>query len=191
MSVEELVAGPLELWLAPRGESFPMISEDPSGSWELLGNSGDKNYTDDGVTVTLGQSIEAFTGAGSTMKRKAWRTEESMEVGVTVADTRAEIWRRALNDNSTTESTGQVSLPLLRGHDVHEYALLARGKSPYEESGDDVVQFQVPACYMMSEPEVSHVKGEPAGVEFTFDALEPTSTEETDFVVIFSDATIS
>lgn len=190
MSREEILAGPLTLWLAPRGEAFPLIGTAPAGNWELIGESGTKNFTDDGVTITLGQSIEKFTPAGSTFARKAFRTEESMEIGVTVADVRSEVVQKALNENALTETTGQREVSLLRGVDVHEYALLARGTSPYEDTGDNVGQFQVPAVYLMSEPEVAYVKGTPAGVELTFDTLEPDTAEEADFALIYSDATV-
>lgn len=188
MSREEILAGPLELWLAPRGEAFPALGEAPAGNWELIGESGTKNYTDDGVTLTLGQSIEKFTPAGGTLGRKAFRTEETVEIGATVADVRNEILAMALNDNAIDETTGQTQISLLRGTEVTEYALLARGQSPYEAGGDG--QFQVPACYMMSEPEVAYVKGEPAGVELTFDALDPDPAEADAFAVIYSDASI-
>lgn len=186
MAREEILAGPLELWLAPVGEAFPNLGVAPVGNWELIGASGSENYTDDGVTVGLPQSIEKFTPAGSTMGVKAWRTEESVEVGATVADVRNQVLQFALNGNSIDETTGQTEVSLLRGHAVTEYALLARGQSPYEAGGTG--QFQVPRCYMMSEPEISYLKGEPHAVEFNFDALLPDTPA--DFKVVYSDASI-
>lgn len=191
MAREEILAGPLELYLAPVGEAFPVIGDPPAGNWELIGASGDENYTDDGVTVNLPQSIEKFTPAGTTMAVKAFRTEESVEVGVTVADVRNQVLQYALNGNSIDESTGVSEIALLRGLDVTEYALMARGKSPYEDASDtDTGQFQVPRCYMMSEPEIAYVKGEPHAVELNFDALLPESESVDDFKVVYSDDSI-
>lgn len=188
MSREEILAGPLELWLAPRGEPFPNLGEAPAGNWELIGQSGTRNYTADGVSVTLGQTLSPFTPAGSTMKRKVFRTEEMVAVHVTVADVRAETLAVALNGNAPTETTGQREVALLRGPDVTEYALLARGKSPYEEPGNG--QVQIPAVYLESSPQVVYQKGNPAGVEFNFDALDPDPAELADFAVIYSDASV-
>lgn len=186
MAREEILAGPLEVHLAPRGESFPEPSASPNGEWQLLGASGDENYTDDGVAVNLPQSIEEFIGAGSTMAIKAWRTEEAVEIVVTVADMSLEVLGHALNDNSETEDDGTREVSLYRGIDVTEYALLARGKSPYEDDGDG--QFQIPACYHSGEPEISNVKGEAASVEFTFRSLKPSEDEMADFKLIYTDS---
>lgn len=186
MAREEIIAGPLEIYLAPRGETFPETGADPAADWQLLGASGDENYTDDGVSLGLPQSIEEFVGAGSTMAVKAWRTEEAVEITVTVADVTIDVLRHALNDNAETEGTGQRDVSLYRGIDVNEYALLARGKSPYEDDGDG--QFQVPACYHSGEPEISYVKGEPSAVEFTFRSLMPEAAELDDFKIIYTDA---
>lgn len=191
MAREEILAHPLQLWLAPVGEAFPLIGAAPAGNWELVGISGDKNYTDDGVTVNLPQSIEKFTPAGTTLAVKAFRTEESVEIGVTVADVRNEIMQLALNGNTISETTGQSEVSLLRGLDVTEYALLARGKSPYEDAtATDTGQFQCPRVYQMGEPELTYTKGEVTGVEFTFDALLPDDASLADFKVVYSDDSI-
>ena len=186
MAREEIIAGPLEVYLAPRGESFPDVGADPTGDWEMLGQSGTENYTEDGVSLSLPQTIEEFIGAGSTMAIKAFRTEEAVEITVTVADARLATLAAALNDNDETEATGQREMSLYRGSEVTELALLARGKSPYEDDGDG--QFQVPACYHSGEPEIQYVKGEPSAVELTFRSLLPESDEMDDFKIIYSDA---
>lgn len=190
MAREEILAGPLKVYLAPRGESFPVLGVEPAANWELLGASGDENYTDDGVSVALPQSIEEFIGAGSTMAIKAWRTEEAVEITVVVADVRAEVLQLALNDNDVTEATGTREVSLYRGIDISEYALLAVGTSPYEDDGDNAGQFQVPACYHSGEPDISYVKGEPASVSFTFRSLKPTDAELDDLKLIYSDASV-
>ena len=189
MAREEILVGPLEIYLAPRGESFPALGTEPTANWELLGASGTENQDEEGVVVSLPQSIEEFIGGGNTMAIKAWRTEEAVEVQVTVCDLRAETLALALNDNPTTESTGQREVSLFRGIDVAEFALLARGQSPYEDDGDG--QFQVPACYTSGEPEINYNKGEPSSIEFNFRSLLPEGNEMDDFKVIYSDASVT
>ena len=186
MAREEILAGPLELWVAPRGEEFPAPDEQPSGGWERVGASGTENYNDDGVTVALPQTIEEFIPAGATMAVKAFRTEESVEITVNVADARIETWKLALNDNEETASTGEREVSLYRGENVHHFALLARGKSPYEEDGSG--QFQVPACYMSAEPEFEGVKGTPGALELTFRSVLPEGDEMDDFKIVYTDA---
>jgi hypothetical protein len=171
MAREEVLAGPLELWIAPRAEPFPDPDETPGGNWERIGASGTENYTDDGVSVSLPQTIEEFIPAGATMAIKAFRTEESVEITVNVADARIETWKLALNDNDETAATGTREISLYRGGKVHHFALLARGQSPYEDDGHG--QFQVPACYMSAEPEFEGVKGTPGALELTFRSVLP------------------
>lgn len=187
MSRMELIAHPLTIWLAPVGTDFPDLDADPTGAWQLLGKSGDRNFTEDGVTVTLSQSIETFTPAGGTMARKAWRTESGVIVGVTVADVRADIMKFALNGNTDVSLAGETSVSLLRGIDVTEYALLARGQSPLDN--DAAGQFQVPRCVVDGEPEIQWTKGgDPAAIEFDFMALEPDDDDVDDFVWIYEEA---
>ena len=187
MAREEILAGPLEVWKAPRGEDFPDLGEDPTGDWELIGASGVENYTEDGVSVELPQDIEEFIGAGSTMALKAYRTEESIEITVNVADMRLEMWQAALNGNPITEDTGQRDISLYRGGDVEHFSLLLRGKSPYDgDEGDG--QFQLPAAYMSGEPEIEHQKGEVQSLELTFRSVLPEGAEMDDFLLVYSDA---
>lgn len=192
MSAEEIIGAPLTLWLAPIGTAFPAFDDDESAfdaAWVKVGESGDKNYTDDGVAVNLAQTIETFTGAGGTLPRKAWRTEESCDITVNLADMRLEMLTFALNDNDVTEdaTAGTREIPLLRGVDVTEYALVARGLSAY--NGDEVSQIQIPRCYQSAEPEITHNKGEAASAELTFAALDPED-DAANFVWIHSDSSL-
>lgn len=175
---EELIAHPLTIWVAPVGTAFPDPGAEPAAEWKRLGASGDKSYTDDGVTLALSQSIETFTGAGGTLPRKAFRTEEGVVVGVNVADVRMDVLKLALNDNEDTEALGVVTMSLHRGTTVATHALLARGVSP--EDPTKGAFFQVPLCYVDGEPEIVWNKGEPASVELDFTALEPDDL--TDFL---------
>jgi hypothetical protein len=183
---QELIGAPLTLFLAPVGTPFPDF-DDPEVSfdagWVKVGLSGDKNYTDDGVTVDLAQTIETFTPAGGTLPRKAWRTMESVDITVNVADMRAEALSDALNGNDVTTGVDFRSIPLLKGIDVTEYALLARGLSAYDGGAS---QIQVPRCYQSAEPSITFNKGEAASAELTFAALDPEGNQA-NFVWIVSD----
>lgn len=189
MAREEILVGPLDIYLAPRGTSFPALGVDPDAAWENIARSGIENQDEDGVVVSLPQSIEEFIGGGNTMAIKAWRTEEAVEIQVTVVDLRAETLALALNDNDVTEATGIRDVSLFRGIEVAEFALLARGESPYEDDGDG--QFQVPACYTSGEPEINYSKGEPSSIEFNFRSLLPEGDEMDDFKIIYSDASVT
>lgn len=183
---QELIGAPLTLFLAPVGTSFPDY-DDPEVSfasgWVKVGLSGDRNYTDDGVTVDLTQTIEMFTPAGGTLPRKVWRTEESIDITVNVADMRLEALSNALNNNAVTTGGDLKSIPLLKGIGVTEYALLARGLSSYDGG---VSQIQVPRCYQSAEPSILFNKGVAASAELTFAALDPEG-DEANFVWIVSD----
>lgn len=185
MDPQEIIAKPLELWIGTTGTAFPTLDDSPGDSnWTLLGEAGDKNYTEDGVTLNLAQTIEEWTPAGGTMARKAFRTNESLEFSVVVADITAEVMALVFNDNPVIEDATVVTkeVSLLRGLGVAEHSLVARGASPYDN--DLLGQFQVPRCYMSSEPSVVYAKGEPAGIEFTFKTLDPEDNGD-DFALVY------
>lgn len=172
----EIVAAPLTIYLAAVGTSFPDVDEAPGGSWTKLGTSGDKNYGDDGVAVSLPQSIETFTPAGSTLPRKAFRTEEGLEFTFTLVDLTPEQVAKVIDDAAITTTAASSGVPgtkkinLYKGLQVETFALLARGISSVDDSL--ACQFEVDSCYQSGEPEPTFNKGEPAGLELTFTALD-------------------
>lgn len=175
----EIVAAPLTVYLAPVGTAFPLVDTAPAVGWVKLGTSGDKNYSEDGVTVQHSQSIATFTPAGGTAPRKAWRTQEGLEIGFTLVDISAAQYAQVLNDASVTTTApgvgqpGQDDFDLLQGLDVATFALIARGLSPSDEQF--VAQYQVPIVYQGAEPTPAYKKGEPAGLACSFMALEDAS----------------
>lgn len=175
----EILAGPLTLWLAPVGTVFPAIDADPAVDWIKVGASGNRNYSEDGVSVTHDQTIEKFRSAGSTGGRKLFRTEEDQVIKVQIADMTLEQYKFALNGNSVTNTVGNPrKIGLSRGRQVTLYALLARGASPY---GDDLnLQYEVPVCGEVGSKEVVFVKGEPAMLELEFDTLEDDNAASED-----------
>lgn len=181
MSDLNIINGPLSLYFAPVGTTFPDIDDEPPTGFTLIGTSGAKNYTEDGVSVAMNQSIEEFRGLATTHALKAFRTEEETIVTVTMADLTLTEVRRALNENAVnvTAAGGGIAgvddISLDRGAVVNTIALLVRGlgKSPQFATGN--LQFELDKAYEGGSQELTFVKGEPAGVLLEFHALEDDS----------------
>lgn len=170
MKPYEIIAAPLEVWLAPVGTPFPELGVAPSDPWQLLGVSGDRNLEQGGLTVTHQQTIEQVRTAGATGPVKAFRTEEGLVIEFTLLDVTLETYAKALNDQIVTNETGTKALKLHRGPNVATHALLARGPSAY---GDDLpAQYEVPVVFQNGNPAPVFRKGNPAGLLFSFVALE-------------------
>lgn len=172
----EIVAGPLTIWLAPPETAFPAIDADPAAPWVMVGTSGTRNYSNDGVSVQLNQTIAEARAAGALGPVKAWRTEEDAMFGVTLWDITLEQFTLALNGVAPAVTAagagtaGFKKLGLSRGQTVKTYSLLARGYSPYED--DMVAQFEVPHCYQSGSPNSIFNKGVPVGLQLQWKALE-------------------
>jgi hypothetical protein len=175
----EIIAAPLELYIAPTGTAFPAIDDDETtilaGDWALVGKSGSRNYSDDGVSVKHGQTIASFTPAGATVPRKFWRTAESLDISVTIMDLTVEAYASALNDAAittvvaSTGIAGEKSIELFQGDQVKTHALLARGLSPYLDGM--FAQYEVPIVVNNSDStEIVFNKGVPAGITLAFSA---------------------
>lgn len=188
----EIVCAPLTLYIAPVDTEFPEVDEVIGGAWFKVGTSGDKNYDDEGVTVSHEQTLEVFRGAGSTVPRKAWRTEEDLAFGVKLADVSAAQYAKILNDATVATvaagagTPGTKAFELVQGIEVAQFALLARGVSPVDE--DLVAQFQVPRCYQAGEPAPVFGKTGPAMLECEFRTLESDDPAE---LVIQTDEEVS
>lgn len=173
----EIVAAPFAVYRAPVGESFPDVDEAPAGNWSLIGSSGARNYSGEGVTVVHAQEIEEVRPLGSTGPVKALRTSEGLVVRFTLWDMLLEQYTHALNDNAVATTAagagtpGFKTLQLYRGLDVALLALLVRGDVSPEGAGWKS-QYQVPVCYQAAAPEPVFAKGAPAGLALEFMALE-------------------
>ena len=124
MQPYEIVAGPFTLWLAPVATAFPLIDAAPAGAWTKVGTGGDRNYSEDGVTVAHSQTIEVARPVGATGPVKAWRTEEDLMVRLTLWDITLEQYRTALNGVAVTTTAagagtaGFKRIGLSQGQDV-------------------------------------------------------------------------
>lgn len=172
----EIIAAPATIWVAPVGTSFPAINVVPGSDWVKLGKAGDKNISEDGVTISHPQSVEVFRALGSTGPRKVVRTEEDLMLSFTLLDLTLEMYRRMLNDNPITQISassgvaGSKKLAIQRGRLVSQFALMAEGPSPYGDGWN--LRFKVPIIVNVGEPEIVFQKGEPAGLLFDLQAIE-------------------
>lgn len=172
----EIIAAPAKVWIAPVGTAFPAIDVPPGPDWILLGKAGDKNISEDGVTISHPQSVEAIRAVGSTGVRKMVRTEEDLMISFTLLDLTLEMYRQLLNGNPITQIAagagvaGSKKLSMQRGRLVSQFALIAEGPSPYGENWN--MRFKVPIAVNVGEPEVTYQKGEAAGLLFEIQAIE-------------------
>jgi len=178
MTPFEIIGAPLTLWLADVGTAFPAINVAPGANWTKIGTNGDRSYEAGGVTVRHSKSYDKVRTAGASGPVKAFLQEEDLMFSLTLLDLTLEQYQLALNGNTITTvapSAGQpgtkkIGLSESVGR-TKEYALLARGLSPYNETL--AMQFCVPRCFQSGAPEVVFRKGGTgAGLAFQFEALE-------------------
>jgi hypothetical protein len=173
----EVLAAPFTAWVAPVSTAFPILSTAESGfasSWTKVGTSGTKSYSESGVTVTHTQTIATFVSAGGGVPRKAWRTDEGLQVAFDLVDLSPAQYALVMDNATVTHVTGagaEYSFELQRGIKVHAYALLLRGPSTTSEAKE--AQFEISACYQSSNPAPKlAIKGGPAMLALQFDTLE-------------------
>lgn len=172
---DEIVVGPLEVYLAAVATAFPNVDTAPPGAWTLLGTNGDKNIDEDGVTVAHEQEVETFTPVGMTVPFKAFRTSEGWRLGFNLVDLSATQFAKVMDDATVTATAastgvpGTSSFPLLRGTAVQLFALLARGTGISPAGPTFGLQFEATKVFQSGSPEPVFSKGAPAmlGVEFT------------------------
>lgn len=177
MSFFEIIGAPLTVWVAPVGTAFPTIAAAPSGPWFRLGTNGDRNYDNSGVQVQHGKSYNKVRTAGATGPVTAFLTEEDLMFRLTLLDVTIEQYAYALNNNTVTTTAPAAGQPGHRAIGLSEdvgrtaqFALLARGLSPYNPALN--MQFEIPRCFQSGAPSPTFRKGEPAGLQLQFEALE-------------------
>lgn len=176
MQPYEILGAPLSLWLAPVGTAFPLIDAAPSGSWNKVGTNQSRNTSGEGVTVSHPRTFQKVRPAGATGPVKAFLDEEELIARLTLWDLTLEQYQTVLGSNTlgTTAAgvgtAGFKKIGLSHGTAVKEYALLARGVSPYAETM--AAQYEVPRCYPSSSPELVYRKAQPSGLLLEFTALE-------------------
>ena len=178
MTPFEIIGAPLTIWIAPVGTAFPVINGAPAVAWVRLGSNGDRSYEAGGVTVSHAKSYEKVRTAGASGPVKAFLTEEDLMFSVTLLDMTLEQYAYALNGNTVTTVAPATGIPGTKriglSEDVgttREFALLARGLSPYNEVLP--MQFEVPRCFQSGAPSpVFRKGGGGAALALQFEALE-------------------
>ena len=173
----EIVVGPLTIYLAAAVEAEDDIDGTPTGNWGALGASGDRNYTEDGITVTHSQTTRETRVAGATGAVKVNRTEEALMIALTLLDmSLAQLTKLFNNTTKSTDTTPNIDfLGVRRGPDVTLFSLIAKGLG-MSPSGALPIQLYVPRCYQSADAmtPVFGKNGE-AGFLAEFSALEHAS----------------
>jgi len=173
----EIIAAPFTAYWAALSTAFPAIDDAAVTGFTKIGTSGDRNYSDEGVTVVHEQSIEPVRVLGSTGPVKVLRTEEGLIIRFTLFDLLLEQYKLALNQNTVATTAagsgtaGFKEIDLYQDLDVNQIALLLRGQVSPEGAGWNT-QYEVPAAYQSASPEPVFVKGAPAGLGLEFTAIE-------------------
>lgn len=178
MSFHEIIGAPLTLWLAPVGTAFPTIVAAPAAEWIKVGTNGDRNYENGGVTAMHSKTYDKVRTAGASGPVKAFLTEEDLMFRVSLLDITLEQYKLALNGNTVTTVAAGSGTPGTKkiglSHNVGsptEYALLARGLSPYNPAL--AMQYCVNRVFQSGAQEVVYRKGGTgAALALQFDALE-------------------
>lgn len=173
----EIIVAPFTVYWAAVGTAFPAIDAVPGGGWTKIGASGDRNYSEEGVTVVHEQTVEMFRSLGATGPVKASRTEESLIIRFTLWDMLLEQYRLAMNQNTVattaagTGTAGYKTLKIYKGKTVNTLGLLVRGDVSPQGDGWKT-QYEVPMCFQSGSPEPVFQKGAPAGLALEFTAIE-------------------
>jgi len=154
--METILVGVGELYIADVGTAFPALDTEPGVEWKAVG------YTQDGVTVTLEQSITEHRVDQETGPVKASRTEEGLLIATNMAeatlDNLAKLLGRTIK--TTAADDGQIgteALGLYRGSKVARYALLFRGNFS-EHNEEYPAQYQIPVGYFSGNVEAAYTK---------------------------------
>lgn len=181
----EIIMTPFTVYVAPVGETFPLINVVPAGNWTKFGVSGLRSLDEGGVKVSIDSKYDEFRGQ-STVVRKVVRTEENITVAFSLADITLESIKKALGENAITTTAaasaipGNKSINLYRGYDVACVSLLIRGASPYSGDANSFLQYELPRCYQSGKMSVKHGKGKPSMVDLEFMVLEGLNATDTD-----------
>ena len=154
------------------GVTATLVAAYGVAGWTQLGKRGAVNYQDDGVKITLSQSIESVRGAASTAPLKVWRTEEDVMVGLTLRDLRLEMITHAISSLVPTADGTARTLGLHRGVQVQTGALLLRGStlSPYYAGWP--LEWYIPVGYFSSDSmEIAFGKGAVSEMEMEFTCI--------------------
>lgn len=164
MTPFEIICAPMTVYIADVGTAFPTLDEEPGNDWTLLGTNGARSMDEQGVTVAHAKSYSKIRTAGATGPVKATLENEDLMFRVNLLDLSLEAYQFALNGNTITETAAgagtlgnkKIGLSQSVGR-TREFALIARGLSPYDEAFP--MQYCVPRCFDSGSPEPQFRKG--------------------------------
>lgn len=175
----EVLAGPTTIWLGTVGTPLPAIDTaeaDFDVGWLLVGTNGAKNYDESGVVISINETTATWTGLGGTLPMNAWREQEAVTCGFSIADLSAAQFALVLDDamvttiSAGTAHAGEDSFSLIRGQQTHKYALLARGLSPEHEAMS--AQYELARVFQSANQSPTSVKGAPGMLACEFTVLD-------------------
>lgn len=180
MAPFEIIAAPFETWIAVPGTAFPVINAAPAGAWARLGTAGNRNISEDGITVTHAEEIETFTPLGLTAPVKAWRVSEGLELSFMLHDMTIEQYIAVLNMGTITTTAAGAGTAGHRAANLYKgtgsppvRAVLLRGPGPYGDGWN--MQYEIRRAIIRAEAEVNFRRDEPAGLQITLTALVDTT----------------
>jgi hypothetical protein len=172
-----IVAGRGIVYIAPVGESYPLIDATPAGNWVAIGTNQDRSYSEVGVTFNLNQTTNPIYTLGDTLPMKEFRTQEDVQITVMVYDTTLENVKYALNTGTVTDNAesggvaGYREIDIRRGPNVSQRALLVRMPEGSPYLANVAFDIRLPVVVHIGSPSLVWTKGEPVGVEMNFRVL--------------------
>jgi hypothetical protein len=166
------LTGPLQVYVAAHGTAEPSIDSTPSGSWVELAE------TDGEQAIQHMGRLTYFRDNAHQGPRKAVRPEEDVVFTFTLVSLTLEHYARVLDDVSdmvedTSGDPDIKKIPMERGFEPNEYALLFRGEaaSPY---GAWPGQYYIPLAVFDDEPQPTFGKDGRPALECEVHALADT-----------------
>lgn len=177
---DEIVSGgPYAVYIAPEGTNMPGVQQIPPKPWVLMGVNGPLSMTEEGISVTAGQTLSKVFALGTTAPVEVFRTQEEFDVSLALHDLTPENWNRILNGVAgavnrvppTATTVGTKHVDLLRGGTVRKFAALIRlDVSPYDSTFKS--QFELYRAYQSADQNPTLDKGStPAVLNVTFSTL--------------------
>lgn len=163
------LAGTFTVYVGPAGEAAPAVNAAPAGNWDVLGP------TNDAQEIRHGGRMTYFRDNDHQAPVKAVLSEESPAVMFTVVGLTQENYAAILHDaaNITTAAgpPATKTIPVKRGFDPTEYAILLRGESdsPY---GNFPGQWYFPRGVFDGEPVQARARNGSPGLRVEFILLE-------------------
>lgn len=176
-----VIAGPVEVYVAPTGTAFPKVDAAPAVAWVLLGTQGALDYDDSGVSITNSVDTEDFVPLGAIEAVKSWLTGSDVRVSFQLANISLEMLSHAYGGPATAAgnvtttaagagTAGYKSLSLTRSGIPQQVAMLIRSEqSPYDDANAGFnMQWELNRVAQVAEVPLEFMKGTPVKVQFEY-----------------------